>query len=57
MTGVSSYPHPEKGYMEQDAELMLAFEVLEELYDLREKQEEQRKKMQEEADRYFGKPS
>src|SRR5256885_17205234 len=35
-SGATAYPEPEKGYMDQDAGLMLAFEVMEEIYDQRE---------------------
>lgn len=31
-----SYPEPEKGYLDQDAELMLAFEALDEISDEQE---------------------
>ena len=43
-TGAISYPEPEKGYLDQDAELMLAFEVLEEIQDQRE---EEKKRIEE----------
>lgn len=39
-----SYPEPNKGYLEQDAETMLAFEVLDELY---EKHEEELERIEE----------
>jgi predicted thioredoxin/glutaredoxin len=45
LTGVPAYPEPNKGWMEQDADLMLAFTILEEIQ--QERQELQR--MREEA--------
>ena len=54
ITGAPSYPDPERGYMEQDADLMLAFEVLEELQEVQQKEEEQRRKLKEQAARQFG---
>ena len=53
MTGAIAYPEPEKGYLDQDAELMLAIEVLEECYAIREAEEERRKALKEEATRRF----
>lgn len=44
LTGAASLPEPEKGWLDQDAELMLAFEILEEIQEARE--EEQKKKEQ-----------
>lgn len=43
--GILGYPEPEKGYLQQDAEVMLAFEVLEELQEKRLRVEEQRRAM------------
>lgn len=52
-TGVAALPEPEKGYLDQDAELMLAFECLDEIQTGREVEQERRKQQQEEATSYF----
>ena len=56
--GVAMYPEPEKGYMDQDAELMLAFEVLDECWSEREKAEDSRQRAKqiaaERANQMFG---
>lgn len=54
ITGVTSYPEPNKGYLEQDAELMLAFEVLEELYDEHEAEQERIEEIKKARAAHFG---
>jgi hypothetical protein len=52
-TGVPALPEPEKGYLDQDAELTLAFEVLDEIQAKHEEEEEKRKKLREQAAAMF----
>lgn len=54
ITGITSYPEPSKGYLEQDAELMLAFEVLEELYEKHEAEQERIEEMKKIRAAHFG---
>lgn len=53
MNGVPEYPEPSKGYLEQDADLMLAFEALEEIQETRRKLEETRERVRQEAMNLF----
>jgi hypothetical protein len=54
ITGAISYPDPTKGYLEQDAELMLALEVLEELYQELEQEKDRLEKVKEYTQKHFG---
>lgn len=52
--GITPYPEPEKGYLEQDAEAMMAFAVLDELILIRQEEEKKRVEFQEKARSLFG---
>jgi hypothetical protein len=55
--GVPALPQPELGILDQDADLMLGFEVLEELAEERKDEEERREKNKQAAQQYnFGLP-
>lgn len=55
LTGVRSLPEPEKGVLDQDAELMLACEVLDDLMEAVRTREEQQARLREEVrDRFRG---
>ena len=43
--GVTAYPEPQKGYMEQDADLMLAFSVCDEFREDQQKNQERREQV------------
>jgi hypothetical protein len=45
MSGVTAYPEPQKGYMEQDADLMLAFSVCDEFQESQKKDQERREQV------------
>lgn len=45
MSGVPSYPDPTRGYLEQDADLMLACSVCEEFREEQQKIDDQRKQV------------
>lgn len=45
MNGVTAYPEPQKGYMEQDADLMLAFTVCDEFREDQQKSKERREQV------------
>lgn len=49
MGGFPAYPDPSKGWLEQDAETMLVFEIFDEAQAEREKVEEARKVAREKA--------
>lgn len=49
VTGTPALPEPEKGPLDQDADLMLAFDVLEEFMRRRQDEDERRRKVQEQA--------
>jgi hypothetical protein len=53
MTGAIAYPSPSLGYLEQDAELMEAFEILEELQASREEEKERLAKIKEHTQQHF----
>lgn len=49
LTGIPDYPEPEKGYLDQDADLMLGFEVLDEIQEQREQEQEKRDELKKQA--------
>ncbi len=56
--GIPALPQPEKGVLDQDADLMLAFDVLEEANDQWAKEEEARRRNREAAAQMgFGLPT
>lgn len=52
-TGVPALPQPDKGYLEQDAELTLACSILDEVQTRREQEKERRAVMLRETQEYF----
>lgn len=54
LDGIMPYPEPEKGYLDQDAEVMMAFEVLDELFTDRQEEEKRRAEFRQKAQTLFG---
>lgn len=55
LSGTPSYPDPTRGWLEQDADLMLACDVLDDLQHERQQAEEARDKVRAAREQMFGK--
>jgi hypothetical protein len=53
LTGAIQYPSPSLGYLEQDAEVMLAFEVLDDIQSQREEEKDRLAKIKEHTQSHF----
>ena len=52
-TGVPDYPEPDRGYLDQDADLMLAFDVLDDLQERYEQEQQKRDDIKKRAAELF----
>lgn len=52
-SGMPALPDPSVGWLDQDADLLLAFEVLDELQHTREEEEKRRAQLKEQAGTFF----